>query len=411
MAPRADDANLFAAAPVPMTALDATGRLACLRLIRSGNVGPVTFHELINHFGGAEQALAALPEISRRASRRRPISVCPAEQAEAELAAAARHLARPIFSFESDYPTPLAHLAVPPPMVYVKGRSELLHRDVIAIVGSRNASAAGLAMTRLLARHLGEADFVIVSGLARGIDAAAHETALATGTIAVLAGGVDFVYPPENSALQARIGEEGCIITEQPPGFHPRGQDFPRRNRIISGLALGVVVVEAARRSGSLITAQAAAEQGREVMAVPGHPLDPRSEGPNALLKQPGVTMVTSPDDILQVLTPMRGGRRDMRPPTTLEEVANTQAAIDCGLSKSGHPGPAQADTFASQQTSSETAFDALLAVLGPSPSSLDDAARAAGISARAARVAVLELALAGKIEMHGGQLISRVSH
>lgn len=406
--PRSDEADLFTPAPLPVAALDDDQRLACLRLIRSGNVGPVTFRELINHFGGATQALAALPEINRRISRGRPIAVCTVARAEAELEAAARHGARPIFTIETGYPTPLAHLAVPPPLIYVKGRGDLLHGDAVAIVGSRNASAAGIAMTRLLASRIGGAGYVIVSGLARGIDGAAHEAALATGTIAVLAGGIDFVYPPENAALQARIGEEGCIITEQPPGFQPRGQDFPRRNRIISGIALGVVVIEAARRSGSLITAQAAAEQGREVMAVPGHPLDPRSEGPNALLKQPGVTMVTSADDVLEVLAPMRERRGNAQAPSALKETGHTEPGPTIRSPKLGLDGP-DGPVPTAQTAGPDNAAEAILAVLGPAPSSLDDAARAAGMSARLARVAVLELALAGRIELHGGQLISRV--
>lgn len=408
MAPKANEADLFTPAPVPVAALDDAQRLACLRLIRSENVGPVTFRELINHYGGATNALAALPEIGRRVGRGRSITICPASRAEAELEAATRQGARALFTIEPGYPAALAHLAVPPPLLYVKGRLDLLHKDAVAIVGARNASAAGVAMTRLIAGRMGEADYVVVSGLARGIDRAAHEATLATGTIAVLAGGVDFVYPPENAALQARIGEEGCIVSEQPPGFQPRGQDFPRRNRIISGLSLGVVVIEAARRSGSLITAQAAAEQGREVMAVPGHPLDPRSEGPNALLKQPGVTMVTSPNDILEVLAPMRGRRGEGTPATALEEAAGAGRDLGARAAPAASGDSAPSTPMADQPAAPDNAAEAILAVLGPAPSTLDEAARAAGITARAARVAVLELALAGMVEMHGGQLISR---
>lgn len=414
MGPRDRDCDLFTPAPLPVAALDDAQRLACLRLIRSENVGPVTFRELINHYGGASKALDALPEIARRAGRGRPIAICPAPRAEAELEAAARHGARPVFTIEPGYPAALAHLPVPPPLLYVKGRLDLLQRDAVAIVGSRNASAAGVAMSRLIASRVGEAGYAIVSGLARGIDAAAHGAALATGTIAVLAGGIDFVYPPENAALHASIAEDGVIVTEMPPGFQPRGQDFPRRNRIVSGLSLGVVVIEAARRSGSLITAHAAADQGREVMAVPGHPLDPRSEGPNALLRKPGVTMVTSPADVLDVLAPMRGIGSRGAARTALEEAA---ATVKMPAVSANDPQPAKRASFAStsavQATSAGTleppadAYAALLAVLGTAPTSLDEAARAAGISARAARVAALELALAGKVEMHGGQLVS----
>lgn len=399
--------DLFIPAPLPVAALDDAGRLACLRLIRSENVGPVTFRELINHYGGAAQALEALPEIARRAGRRRPIAICPLARAEGELQAAARLGARPLFTIEPGYPAALAHLPVPPPLLYVKGRVELLQRDAVAVVGSRNASAAGMAMARLIAARVGEAGYVIVSGLARGIDGAAHEAALTTGTVAVLAGGIDFVYPPENASLQTRLGEEGCVVTEMPPGFQPRGQDFPRRNRIISGLSLGVVVIEAARRSGSLITAHAAAEQGREVMAVPGHPLDPRSEGPNSLLKKPGVTMVTSPADVLEVLEPMRGRGRHGAAAAALAEAAGAtgdhQSVAGPAMARqqgSGDDGPAPG--------ASTDPAEAILAVLGPMPMPIDEVARAAGLSARLARVAILELALSGEVERHGWQLVSR---
>jgi DNA processing protein len=291
-------------APLPQAPLDAAQRLACLRLIRSDNVGPVTFRELINHFGGAERALEALPELSRKGGRRQALRICPRNIAEAELEAADRIGARPLFTIEPGYPPALAAVEVPPPLLYVKGNAGHLTRPMVAIVGARNGSAAGQKLARLFASHLGAAGFVIASGLARGIDAAAHEAALDTGTVAVLAGGIDNVYPPENAGLQSEIGERGCLVTENPPGFVPRAQDFPRRNRIISGLALGVLIVEAARRSGTLITARMAGEQRREVFAIPGHPLDPRAEGTNALIKS-GATMVTEPEDVLSALAPM----------------------------------------------------------------------------------------------------------
>jgi DNA processing protein len=290
-------------APLPQAPLDAAQRLACLRLIRSDNVGPVTFRELINHFGGAEPALAALPELSRRGGRQ-AIRICPREAAEAELEAAHRIGARPLFTIEPGYPPALAAVDAPPPLLYVKGDTAHLTRPIVAIVGARNASAAGQKLARMFAARIGSAGFVIASGLARGIDRAAHEAALEHGTIAVLAGGLDNVYPPEHAELQHRIGERGCLISENAPGFAPRAQDFPRRNRIISGVALGVLIVEAARRSGTLITARTAAEQGREVFAVPGHPLDPRAEGTNRLLKT-GATIATEPEDVIATLLPM----------------------------------------------------------------------------------------------------------
>lgn len=388
--PGADQRDLFTPAPLPQAPLDDAQRLACLRLIRSEQVGPATFRELINHFGGAEAALAAVPELAKRGGRRRPIQICSRDVAEAELEAAARAGATPLFTIEPGYPAALAHVEVPPPMLYVKGHVALFGRPTIAIVGSRNASAAGQRMARLLAASLGEAGLTIASGLARGVDAAAHEAALATGTVAVLAGGIDFVYPPEHAGLQERIAAEGCLVSEQPPGFAPRGQDFPRRNRIISGVALGVVIVEAARRSGSLITARLAGEQGREVMAVPGHPLDPRAEGTNQLLKD-GATLVTSAADVLASLEAVMGGTG--RAPA--ERVLGRDDGSGCVAG-----------------VVSDTAVDdairrLVLEALGPAPVDVDELARSTGLAARSVRIALLELALAGRIERHGSKLVS----
>ena len=279
-------------------------RLAALRLARSENVGPVTFRELLKHYGSAAAALAALPQLSQRGGFRRPIRVCPRDEAEAELERAQRGGAQLVFVGEAQYPPPLAALEAPPPLLYAKGDVALLQRPTIAIVGARQCSAAGAKLARQFAHEIGRAGFVIASGLARGIDGMAHQAAIDTGTIAVLAGGLDNVYPPEHEDLQRQIGERGCLVSEMPFGFTPRGQDFPRRNRIVSGLSLGVLIVEAARRSGSLVTARLAAEQGREVFAIPGHPLDPRAEGTNKLLKS-GATLVTEPEDLLSALTPL----------------------------------------------------------------------------------------------------------
>jgi DNA processing protein len=374
--------------PLPTARLDETQRLACLRLIRSENVGPVTFRALINHFGGAEQALAALPELSRRGGRRRPIRLCPKHHAEIELAAATRAGAAPIFTIEPGYPALLAVTDAPPPLLYVKGDADMLNRPVVGVVGSRQASAAGQKFARLVASELGAAGYVIASGLARGIDAAAHQASLETGTVAILAGGIDVVYPPEHADLQRLIGDQGCLVTEQPPGFQPRGQDFPRRNRIISGLSLGVVIVEAARRSGSLVTARLAAEQGREVFAVPGHPLDPRAEGTNRLIKD-GANIVTEAADVIRALQPLAGvpPRGPMaRPPEVL--VREPQAP---------QPPPIVADDDRSR----------VVAALGPAPVNVDEIARATGLSVRAVHAVLLEMALAGRIEHHGAQLVS----
>jgi DNA processing protein len=387
--PNREDRTRLTPAPLPQAPLDARQRLACLRLIRSDNVGPVTFRALINHFGGAEPALAALPDLSRRGGRA-AIRICPREQAEAELEAAEALGAQPLFTIEPGYPPALAALDAPPPLLYVKGNAGHLARPMVAIVGARNGSAAGQKLARQFAARLGAAGFVIASGLARGIDAAAHEAALEHGTVGVLAGGIDNVYPPEHADLQRAIGEQGCLISENPPGFVPRAQDFPRRNRIISGIALGVLIVEAARRSGTLITARTAAEQGREVFAVPGHPLDPRAEGTNRLLKT-GATMVTEPEDILNALAPLLRETPDRaRPP------AGEEASLRPGESRAGE----------APQVGAEDRVK-LLAALGPAPIDIDELGRATGLSARTIQIALIELALAGRIDRHGHQLVS----
>jgi DNA processing protein len=342
------------------------------------------------HFGGAEKALEALPELSRRGGYRQPIRICPRDVAEAELQAAAGIGARALFVGEPAYPEALAAVDPPPPLIYVKGNAGHLARPMLAIVGARNGSAAGQKLARLFASRIGAAGFVIVSGLARGIDAAAHEAALATGTVAVLAGGPDNVYPPENAELQRQIVARGCLVTENPPGFAPRAQDFPRRNRIISGLALGVLIVEAARRSGTLVTARMAGEQGREVFALPGHPLDPRAEGTNGLLKS-GATLVTEPDDVLGALAPLL--REPPRPAVPSRPLVR-QEGLPLGLP----PVPASL---------AEADRGRLLEALGPAPVDVDELARVTGLSPRAIQVGLLELALAGRLERHGHHLVS----
>lgn len=276
-------------------------RLDWLRLARSENVGPRTFLRLIEHCGTAEAALRAAPEMSRRGGRRRAIRVAEPADIEAEVEALSRAGARLIALGEPDYPTPLAAVADPPPLISLRGDAALLARRSVAMVGARNASAAGAGLARELAAGLGDAGLVVVSGQARGIDAAAHEGALATGTVAVLAGGIDIVYPAQNAELYDRIVAEGAAISEQPPGTQPTQRHFPPRNRLVSGLALGVVVVEAALRSGSLITARLAMEQGREVFAVPGSPRDPRARGANGLIRQ-GATLTETAADVIEVL-------------------------------------------------------------------------------------------------------------
>jgi DNA processing protein len=384
-------------APVPArpigAPLSAGQRLASLRLIRSENVGPVTFRELVHHLGGAEEALEALPELSRRGGYRQPIRICPREVAEAELRAAADIGANALFVGEPGYPQALAAVDPPPPLIYVKGNAGHLSRPMLAIVGARNGSAAVQKLARLFASTVGAAGFVIVSGLARGIDSAAHEAALATGTVAVLAGGPDNVYPPEHAGLQREIAQRGCLVTENPPGFAPRAQDFPRRNRIISGLALGVLIVEAARRSGTLVTARMAGEQGREVFAIPGHPLDPRAEGTNGLLKS-GATLVTEPDDVLQALSPL------LREPLSPILARDPARAHQAALPLDGPQGPPSGLLI-------EADRGRLIEALGPAPVDVDELARATGLSPRAIQIGLLELALAGRIERHGHHLVS----
>jgi DNA processing protein len=297
--------------------------------------------------------------------------------------------ARPLFTIEPNYPPALAAIGAPPPLIYVKGNTGLLIRPMVAVVGARNGSAAGHKLARLFGAALGAAGFVVVSGLARGIDAAAHQAALRHGTVAVLAGGTDNIYPPENAELQRAIGEEGCLISENPPGFVPRAQDFPRRNRIISGVSLGVVIIEAARRSGTLITARMAAEQSREIFVVPGHPLDPRAEGTNRLLKSGEVHLVTEPEDVIRVLAPMV-----REPPMVFADLsADTPEPMRGQASQLPDIGPDDRDR--------------LLAALGPAPIDVDELARATGLPVRSLQIALVELALAGRIERHGHQMVS----
>lgn len=387
--PRDNAPSLFAAAPLPIAKLGAPKTLACLRLIRSENVGPVTFRELINRYGGASEALRALPEIARRAGGKRVLRLCSTEAAEAELAAARDAGAEPVFTIEPGYPPALAVIEAPPPMVYVKGRTELLKRPAVAIVGSRECSAAGAKVAAMFAQRLGAAGYVIASGLARGIDGAAHTAALPTGTVAVLAGGIDILYPPEHARLCDRIADEGCLLTELPPGFKPRGQDFPRRNRIISGVSHGVVIVEAAARSGTLVTARYAGEQGRDVFAVPGHPLDPRAEGTNKLIKN-GATLVTEADDVIRALEPISGLGEGGAAPLRWQPVEEQP----------------QTSTKAPDVTSTE--LGAVLTALGPAPVDLDAIQRLTGLPVRAVQIAIMELDLAGHIDRPGPGLIAR---
>jgi DNA processing protein len=356
-------------------------RIDWLRLIRSDNVGPRTFRSLVNHCGSARAALARVPDLARRGGAQRPGRICSEDDARAELAASKRLGVSLVAPGEAGYPPRLATLDDAPPLLGVRGAMEVLMRPMIAVVGSRNASGAGLKFAGTLARDLGEPGFVIVSGLARGIDQAAHRASLASGTVAVLAGGHDRIYPPEHEDLLAAIiCNGGAAISEMPIGHVPRARDFPRRNRLISGTALGVVVVEAALRSGSLITARIAAEQGREVFAVPGSPLDPRAAGTNDLIKQ-GATLTTEASDVVNAVEPIMGR------PIELHEPDDEPPADE----------PDASDRIR------------IVNLLGPSPILLDDLIRMAAMSPALVRTVLLELELAGRLERHGGGLVSMI--
>lgn len=344
-------------------------RLDWLRLARTERVGPVTFAGLIARFGGAGAALEALPAMARQGGGKNfalpAIGTIAAEMDT--LAGLGGHL---LCSCEAGFPRGLAALDAPPPVISVLGHPHLLQKEMVAIVGARNASALGRRFTATLARDLGFAGLVVASGLARGIDTAAHEAALAVGTVAVVAGGVDVVYPPENESLYAAIREQGVILSEMPPGENPQARHFPRRNRLISGLARGVVVVEAAARSGSLITASCALEQGREIFAVPGSPLDPRAKGPNGLIRD-GATLTESAADVLAVLSPMLGGAFREPGPDSVPGPAIPAAGI-------------------------EHIRAAIEEALGPAPIGIDDLIRMVGAPAGMVATVLLELELAG---------------
>ena len=398
----------------PVLRLTDAQRFDWLRLIRSENVGPRTFRALINHAGGARAALDALPELARRGGARRDIRIASAEEIERELTLARKMGVRFVALGEPEYPPALrASEEAPPPILALKGREEALQQPAIAIVGSRNASAAGLAFADRLARGLGQAGYVVVSGLARGVDLRAHVASLETGTVGVLAGGHAKIYPPEAIPIAPRIAEHGAVVSEMPLEWEPRGRDFPRRNRIVSGLSLGVVVVEAARGSGSLITARFAADQNREVFAVPGSPLDPRAEGANDLLRD-GAKICARVDDVLNILDPVRAQdpfalfRED--PPGGDEPLWGELPLLGVDPEMAPRARPAQAFDEASPGALGLSDGDALAEVerlLGPSPISLDELAEVAGLPIRQVRVAVMTLDLAGKIEHSGGERVA----
>ncbi|MDB5684371.1 MAG: protecting protein DprA [Sphingomonas bacterium] len=356
-------------------------RIARLRLIRTSGIGPVTYAQLLLRFGSAEAALDAVPVLARRGGGGPPVVATVAE-AERELAAVERLGARHLFRGQGLYPALLDEIDSAPPALIVAGNLALLDRTAIGMVGARNASAAAVRFARMLAHDLAAAGIVVVSGLARGIDTAAHQGALSGGTIAVVAGGIDICYPPENEALQRTIAQDGLLIAEQPPGTEPKARHFPYRNRIIAGLSRGLVVVEAAPKSGSLISARFANEFGREVMAVPGSPLDPRAQGCNQLIRD-GATLIQSAADVMESLSPFHAAA--LAQPPSRYVAPNMVADAD--------------------DRDRRTVSD----LLGPTAVAVDEIVRQSGLAPAIVQTVLLELELAGRLERHAGGRVALI--
>jgi DNA processing protein len=370
--------------------LDPQERLDWLRLCRTETMRPITFYAMLRRFGSARAALDMLPALARRGERAKTVTAVTRAEAQVELAALHRAGARLVCWGEPGYPSALAAIEDAPPILAVLGQAELLQQPMIAVVGARNASANGRRFARDLAAELGQGGLMVISGLARGIDAAAHLGGLETGSVAAVAGGVDVVYPAENRGLYDALVRQGAIVAELPVGTEPQARHFPRRNRIISGMALGVVVVEAAARSGSLITARFALEQGREVFAVPGSPLDPRARGCNDLLRH-GATLTESAADVLLQLAPQLRGAEPLRPvPSIAIPVA-----------------PCPPAAGAVEPVGNEDGLELILERLGPTPVAVDELVRQCQMSAAAVATLLLELELAGQVERHPGNLVS----
>lgn len=370
--------------PQTQRILNPAERLDWLRLLRTENVGPITFYQLLARFGSAEAALDALPEFAHRGGRAKPLSICPRSAAEREMQQLQKAGGRLVAWGEPDYPPALAAVDDAPPLISMKGIVHAFARPAIAVVGARNASGNGKRFAHDIALQLGQQGLVVVSGLARGIDAAAHQGSLPTGTAAVLAGGIDKIYPAENRTLHEQIAERGVLLAEMPVGTEPQARHFPRRNRIISGASLGVLVVEAATRSGSLITARFALEQGREVFSVPGSPLDPRCRGTNDLLRN-GATLVESIDDILRELAPSLSAPRSEQKADLFESLTAS----------------------AQEGTDSAQTREKITNLLSPTPLPVDELVRQCQLSPALVVTILLELELAGRIERHPGNQVS----
>ena len=368
-------------------ALTERQRIAWLRLIRSDNVGPATFRDLINHFGSAETALDMLPELSRRGGASRAIRVATRAEAERELEIAERCGAAFVGIGEPDYPSLLRRIDGAPPLLAVKGDRSAAATPAVGIVGARNASISGMKFASLMAREIGRNGYPIVSGLARGIDTAAHRASLETGTVAAMAGGLDRPYPAENiDLLQEMTDGRGLAVSEMPFGWEPRARDFPRRNRLIAGMSLGLVVVEAAVRSGSLITARMAGDFGRLVFAAPGSPLDSRCEGSNRLLKD-GASIVTEPEDVLEALRPL------LEPDLFSPRPGAGEPVEDAAAGLTPPPGDGERERIA--------------AALNQVPAEIDDIIRHTGIAPANVYLVLLELDLAGRLQRHSGGGVS----
>jgi DNA processing protein len=409
-------------------------RLARMRLARSTNVGPVTFRKMLERFGSGRNAIDALPDIIARATNARTIKLASREETVEEIEAAKRCKARPVIFGDPEYPALLARIDDAPPYFYAIGRIELLGKVAIGIVGARNASATGCGFARKISHELVSAGYSVVSGMARGIDGAAHTAALKAagktsgGTIAVLGGGVDVIYPREHQDLYAQLCEQGCVISEMPPGLQPQARHFPRRNRIISGLSLGTVVIEAGRNSGSLITARFAAEQGRDVFAVPGSPTDPRAAGPNSLIRD-GAILCDSADVILDALrTAERNDHLFEQIHTFDFDASNlpsasssvTYAEIVASMDQDAiiidGKNPAQDNEIkdisegnAARMSASDD-MGKLLDLLSPAPLPIDELIRTSDLPAEQVSTILIELELAGRVERHPGNRVSRIA-
>lgn len=356
----------------------------CLQLSRSRLIGPITYRQLIGRFGSASEALKALPSLARKNGRSSGFRLRPREEAERELETIMKLGAWALPLQDSAFPEALAAIEDAPPVLIGFGNPALLKKKTIAVVGARNASANGKRLARQLSADLGEAGLVVASGLARGIDTAAHQGALNSGTAAVVAGGLDIVYPPENQALFEAIAEQGAVLSEMPPGTRPQARHFPRRNRIVSGLSFGALVVEAAPKSGSLITARLALEQGREVFAVPGSPLDPRSRGGNDLIRQ-GAILVESAEDVVRSL-------EDGLPPRRFSPQ---------GFDKSVFCAPSNEETEIAE------AHDDIISLLSDTPVAVDELIRQCQLSPAAVSSAILELELSGALDRLPGNMVA----